>query len=60
MTELLLNGWTDLNAFFWMRLGDAPDNLDSQIIPLGPGDVLKQGFRDQRWKFLCINGCHGF
>jgi hypothetical protein len=30
VTELLLNGWTDLNEFFCMRLGDALDGLDSQ------------------------------
>ena len=36
VSELLLNGSTDFDEIFCMRLGDAPHCLDSQIIPLGP------------------------
>ncbi|KAE9544336.1 hypothetical protein AGLY_001515 [Aphis glycines] len=40
-TELLLNGWTDLNEFFCMRLVDSLDGLDAQISPANGDAVIK-------------------
>lgn len=40
--KLLLNGWTDLNEIFCMRLGGTLDGLDSQMSPAdGAVDGIK-------------------
>ena len=39
VTELLLNGWTDLNKFFCMRFGGGLDGLDLQFGPIAQRSV---------------------